>query len=1352
MPNLGQQLSNGGALIYFPRQKNRTAMTTAHATEYINRVRDLVRSSGVANLRNARLSQMVTRRDVLNQNQLLANRQARIAELAEAQGRYFNQFGSVLNDKALSFLDEMSSISAPTFTAILAGYEHARASHADMEQARIKEYERVMNMEHELAKERVALRRQEMQNEISVAQAMNNQIMQDAQNYWQISKDAVQMYGGKVNVPEDETPTIIGGGGYRGAGRSVTSGGGTTAAEKQKAELQDALAIAGGGKKTESETTKSAEEQKSPEKTPEQTAQENVSSVPGLNESIVTWVREGWDNDAPPEDSTGFWHNRESDASKLKWNDIYEDAKITDESKRKYKSDYDRIQSQVNAINEWMRDEKKTGYPAQFGITEKDIIDASNPGSLAEGLFRFNQKISSYKQKKQEELPGKLGTGTRKPAAEESAQPAAEESAQPADKEEKQSVLQRLNETLNPFYAGSAYAGEAATSTENPTGTPTSEGTGLPAANKTGEETSAPFLENYIGDKAPLRYRTEREAQALKDINALYRSGKLNDKNRQQEITELLEAGERPSDIFESLNQGTTSRYTSELRVKGDLSKYRRQEDFSESDPKKLGKLYDGTMTGGNLHGEGAEMSYTIKGELYKKYPGLRNDIIREVGSNRGDDSATGEILQRYRKTDAEIEEKILPRLKTEEELNAFYRLSRGIGVGTKRNNLDQRRLLSEDVDAVAKLLEQGVPADRIAKSLEHRGAVQGNDPNGKPLYKPIVDEKGNFIEYKTGQQPKALTPDEAKKVEKPKKAEEAKPAEEDSAQAQGQAQAPTQATEQPAEQAAEPEYQEDQVITVQEDDSPDEEELRAEAERRRAERAERYALETEVFKYQMGSPEDAVRESEYPVTETSVYGRPRNEVRVGDPAAIRAAEADDRARWTFRRDQELKAEQDRLVEETYRAYESYLRSPDFGPVDFESIPGPARGTSRMVVIPGENGSSFSSGGEVDYTPQSDYSNYNIPPSKNLNLGGANFEKLHPAMKNRVNTLADNLKNDFGITLYMSSGYRTPQEQARIIASGKGYMPAAPGRSPHNFGMGVDIHINSRMRQQYNNSPRAKAKYKTFQEFWTAETRRAGLYQFSPTGDPPHLAPIRTGRWGEDFNAYGRSSKKKIETNVPYRLSVNDPLANLGKGKRRAVWGGNTQPVDFVRRTPAISEYLSVRAKQMGISNVDALSTAYNLVQNMLLMGESAYGNAQSTNKSTGKGLFMILNGTFSTIKNAARSYRRKYGYEMDAFFNRLARAQNVFDLSPYDQATMSLLASDFPGVRRNKSNVYFKNMVNAIENNDLTTLKKNMLGLTIDNHWAGGNHPHRAATIELYTRQIDDILRYMTKKNGRFI
>ena len=181
-----------------------------------------------ANVMSAKLKQKVAYRDILGRESLLRRRQEQLSNLSDQIAQYYGEFGSVLNDRALDFLNKQASINVPTFTSILAGFENARASRADMEQKRLKEFERLMNLDAGLQQERMALRKEQMDAQNMVAQAAL-----DAQskisagqinaantglNALSHSGTGVTFEGGNyVSAPYQQQPRIPGLGGSAGA-------------------------------------------------------------------------------------------------------------------------------------------------------------------------------------------------------------------------------------------------------------------------------------------------------------------------------------------------------------------------------------------------------------------------------------------------------------------------------------------------------------------------------------------------------------------------------------------------------------------------------------------------------------------------------------------------------------------------------------------------------------------------------------------------------------------------------------------------------------------------------------------------------------------------------------------------------------------------------------------------------------------------------------------------------------------------------------------------------------------------------------------------------------------------------
>lgn len=144
----------------------------------INQIGNYMRSvyqnlalSQSAGVMSARLKQKVAYRDIMGRETLLQRRQEQLADLSDQIAQYYGEFGSVLNDRALDFLNKQAQISVPTFTSILAGFENARASRADMEKKRLDELERLMNLDAGLQRERMALRKEQLDAQNMVAQA-----------------------------------------------------------------------------------------------------------------------------------------------------------------------------------------------------------------------------------------------------------------------------------------------------------------------------------------------------------------------------------------------------------------------------------------------------------------------------------------------------------------------------------------------------------------------------------------------------------------------------------------------------------------------------------------------------------------------------------------------------------------------------------------------------------------------------------------------------------------------------------------------------------------------------------------------------------------------------------------------------------------------------------------------------------------------------------------------------------------------------------------------------------------------------------------------------------------------------
>jgi len=84
----------------------------------------------------------------------------------------------------------------------------------------------------------------------------------------------------------------------------------------------------------------------------------------------------------------------------------------------------------------------------------------------------------------------------------------------------------------------------------------------------------------------------------------------------------------------------------------------------------------------------------------------------------------------------------------------------------------------------------------------------------------------------------------------------------------------------------------------------------------------------------------------------------------------------------------------------------------------------------------------------------SDYSNYRWYKNiKNFNF----LNKLHPKFRVPVAIFLSDIENKLGLTVYITSGYRTFAEQQVLYKQNK--QNAKPGYSDHNFGFAMDINI-----------------------------------------------------------------------------------------------------------------------------------------------------------------------------------------------------------------------------------------------------------------------------------------------------
>lgn len=110
------------------------------------------------------------------QQQLMNKRAADLEAARAAYQQHYEQYGGTLNESALRFLDQHAKIDVPTFTSIMAGYEHAKASAAQRDKERIDTQVEMAEKMGALDKERAASLEKALQAELAPRiQALENE-------------------------------------------------------------------------------------------------------------------------------------------------------------------------------------------------------------------------------------------------------------------------------------------------------------------------------------------------------------------------------------------------------------------------------------------------------------------------------------------------------------------------------------------------------------------------------------------------------------------------------------------------------------------------------------------------------------------------------------------------------------------------------------------------------------------------------------------------------------------------------------------------------------------------------------------------------------------------------------------------------------------------------------------------------------------------------------------------------------------------------------------------------------------------------------------------------------------------
>lgn len=83
---------------------------------------------------------------------------------------------------------------------------------------------------------------------------------------------------------------------------------------------------------------------------------------------------------------------------------------------------------------------------------------------------------------------------------------------------------------------------------------------------------------------------------------------------------------------------------------------------------------------------------------------------------------------------------------------------------------------------------------------------------------------------------------------------------------------------------------------------------------------------------------------------------------------------------------------------------------------------------------------------------------YPLPQNYEPTLLEYNGAKMHPLMKDSYIALRDDVQAKTDVRIYVASDYRTPEEQAEILASADEGVAAAVGSSEHEAGLALDVY------------------------------------------------------------------------------------------------------------------------------------------------------------------------------------------------------------------------------------------------------------------------------------------------------
>jgi hypothetical protein len=132
---------------------------------------------------------------------------------------------------------------------------------------------------------------------------------------------------------------------------------------------------------------------------------------------------------------------------------------------------------------------------------------------------------------------------------------------------------------------------------------------------------------------------------------------------------------------------------------------------------------------------------------------------------------------------------------------------------------------------------------------------------------------------------------------------------------------------------------------------------------------------------------------------------------------------------------------------------------------------------------------------------------------------------LDPRIQNPAADFVNDVKDNLGITLRVTDGYRSIEEQNAIFAKNNGASNAKGGESYHNYGLAIDVVAIKNKKEYYNVVPSNKDIVNTGKSYgfewggdWRIKKKDGTIFT-----DPPHFQ----NTFGKHWSYYLKEEQKK---------------------------------------------------------------------------------------------------------------------------------------------------------------------------------------------------------------------------------